>query len=305
MFEDGEMKNINHRIRIAIQKSGRLSEESFRLLTCCGIDVKPRKEQLFCHSDNFPLDLLLVRDNDIPNLVSEGTCDFGIVGTNVLQEQSLQNGNDSHNKNEIIRCLGFALCRLSIAVPKSFSYQDLNSLKKCRIATSYPQILSDFIQKNNLDMQITTLTGSVEIAPRLGIADGICDLVSTGATLEANNLQEVETVFNSQAVLIKTTKTFAEEKQQTAKLFQNRVEGSELANGSKYIMLHAPKSALSTIVTLLPGAERPTVLELQGDTQKVAIHALCRESIFWETMEKLKMAGASSILVLPIEKMMT
>jgi ATP phosphoribosyltransferase len=306
MFEDGEMKNINNRIRIAIQKSGRLSEESFRLLTSCGIYVKPRKEQLFCHSDNFPLDLLLVRDNDIPNLVSEGTCDFGIVGTNVLQEQSLQNGNtDPNNKNEIIRYLGFALCRLSIAVPKSFAYQDLTSLKKCRIATSYPQILSDFIQKNNLDMDITTLTGSVEIAPRLGIADGICDLVSTGATLEANNLQEVETVFKSQAVLIKTTKTFSEEKQQTAKLFQNRVEGSELANGSKYIMLHAPKSALSAIVTLLPGAERPTVLELQGDTQKVAIHALCRESIFWETMEKLKMAGASSILVLPIEKMMT
>ncbi len=299
------MKNINNRIRIAIQKSGRLSEESFRLLTRCGIYVMPRKEQLFCHSDNFPLDLLLVRDNDIPSLVSEGTCDFGIVGTNVLQEQSLQKGNDENNKNEIIRYLGFALCRLSIAVPKSFSYQNLNSLNKCRIATSYPHLLSDFIQKNNLDMQITTLTGSVEIAPRLGMADGICDLVSTGATLEANNLHEVETVFKSQAVLIKTPKPFSEEKLQTVKLFQNRVEGSELANGSKYIMLHAPKSALSAIVTLLPGAERPTVLELQGDTKKVAIHALCRESIFWETMEKLKMAGASSILVLPIEKMMT
>jgi ATP phosphoribosyltransferase len=299
------MSNINNRIRIAIQRSGRLSEESFRLLAGCGIYVKPRKEQLFCHSDNFPLDLLLVRDDDIPNLVSEGICDFGIVGTNVLQEKSLQHSSDSKNNNEIIQYLGFASCRLSIAIPKSFSYEDLNSLKKCRIATSYPNILSDYIQKNNLDMEITTLSGSVEIAPRLGIADGICDLVSTGGTLEANNLREVETIFQSQAVLIKSPKQFSEEKQKIAKLFQNRVEGSELANGSKYIMLHAPRSALSTIVNLLPGAERPTVLELQGDTTKVAIHALCRESVFWETMEKLKIAGASSILVLPVEKMMT
>ncbi len=301
-YEGSEM--INNRIRIAIQKSGRLSEESFRLLQSCGIYIKPRKEQLFCHSDNFPLDLLLVRDDDIPSMVSEGTCDFGIVGTNVLQEKLLQRGNDAKNNNEIIQYLGFASCRLSIAVPKSFAYQDITSLKKCRIATSYPHLLLDFIQKNNLDMEITTLTGSVEIAPRLGIADGICDLVSTGGTLEANNLREVETVFKSQAVLIKSPKQLSEEKQKIAKLFQNRVEGSELANGSKYIMLHAPKSALSLIVTLLPGAERPTVLELQGDTTKVAIHALCRESIFWETMEKLKMAGASSILVLPVEKMM-
>ena len=298
------MKSLNNRIRIAIQKSGRLSEESFRLLAACGIYVKPRKEQLFCHSENFPLDLLLVRDDDIPGLVSDGTCDFGIVGTNVLQEKSLQTISDSKNNIEMIQYLGFAACRLAIAVPKGFSYTDLSSLNKCRIATSYPNILSDFIQKNNLDIEITTLTGSVEIAPRLGMADGICDLVSTGGTLEANNLREVETVFKSQAVLIKSSDVLSDEKQKIASLFQNRVEGSELANGSKYIMLHAPKSAMSTIVTLLPGAERPTVLELQGDSTKVAIHALCRESIFWETMEKLKIAGASSILVLPVEKMM-
>lgn len=299
------MENRNARIRIAIQKSGRLSEESFRLLAACGIYVKPRKEQLFCHSDNFPLDLLLVRDDDIPSLVSEGTCDFGIVGTNVLEEQSLQKKTSLKNDNEIVRYLGFANCRLALAIPKNFPYQDFRSLKNCRIATSYPYILAKYIKEKKLNLQITTLTGSVEIAPRLGIADGICDLVSTGATLEANNLQEVETVFKSQAVLIKTLKDFSKEKQGVAKLFQNRVEGSELANGSKYIMLNAPKSALSTIVTLLPGAERPTVMELQGDANKVAIHALCRENIFWETMEQLKLAGASSILVLPVEKMMT
>jgi ATP phosphoribosyltransferase len=298
------MKNSSDRIRIAIQKSGRLNEESSRLLTACGIHVKLRKEQLFYHSDNFPLDLLLVRDDDIPNLVAEGICDFGIIGTNLLQEKLLQKGDDLKNNNEIIRYLNFALCRLAIAIPKNFSYQNLDSLKKCRIATSYPYLLADFIQKNKLDIEITVLTGSVEIAPRLGIADGICDLVSTGATLEANNLREVETIFKSQAVLIKTPSPFCGEKQRIAEIFQNRVEGSELANGSKYIMLHAPKSALSAIVTLLPGVERPTILELQGDTKKVAIHALCRENIFWETMEKLKMAGASSILVLPVEKMM-
>lgn len=299
------MNMMNNRIRIAIQKTGRLSEESFRLLGRCGINVKPRKEQLFCHSDNFPLDLLLVRDDDIPGLVFEGICDLGIVGTNILQEKALLNGKNFKKQSEVIRYLGFASCRLSIAVPNTFNYQDLNSLKKCRIATSYPHMLADFIQKNNLDIEITTLAGSVEIAPRLGIADGICDLVSTGATLEANNLREVETIFKSQAVLIQSPKDFSEQKEQTMKLFQNRVEGSELANGSKYIMLHAPKATLNAIVKLLPGAERPTILDLQGDKQKVAIHALCRESIFWETMEELKNAGASSILVLPVEKMMT
>lgn len=215
------MNNINNRIRIAIQKSGRLSEESFRLLAGCGIYVKPRKEQLFCHSDNFPLDLLLVRDDDIPGLVSKGICDFGIVGTNVLQEESLQSIRDLKNNNQIIQYLGFASCRLSIAVPKNFSYEGLKSLKKCRIATSYPNILSDFIQKNNLDIEIATLAGSVEIAPRLGIAEGICDLVSTGRTLEANNLREVETVFKSQAVLIKSPKQFSEDKQKVARLFQS------------------------------------------------------------------------------------
>lgn len=227
------MKNRNNRMRIAIQKSGRLSEESFRLLMACGIEVKPRKEQLFCHSGNFPLDLLLVRDDDIPNLVSEGTCDFGIIGTNVLQENTLQ--QTAKSKIAIMEYLGFALCRLALALPKNMSYQGLPSLNKLRIATSYPAILTDFIRKNQLDIEITTLTGSVEIAPRLGIADGICDLVSTGATLKANNLQEVETVFKSQAVLIKTLKPFTKARERTAALFQNRVQGSERANGSKYI----------------------------------------------------------------------
>lgn len=216
------MNNINNRIRIAVQKSGRLSEGSFELLTRCGIDINLKKEQLFCQSDHFPIDLLLVRDDDIPGLVSEGACDFGIVGTNVLQEKSLQCGSDLKNNN-IIQYLGFAFCRLAIAVPKDFFYQDLTSLKACRIATSYPNLLSAFIQKNKLDMEMTILTGSVEIAPRLGMADGICDLVSTGKTLAANQLREVETVFESQAVLIQSPKPFSEAKRKIANLFQNRV----------------------------------------------------------------------------------
>lgn len=298
------MKSANNRIRIAIQKSGRLSDDSFNLLAACGISVKPRKEQLFCHSNNFPLDLLLVRDDDIPTLVMNGTCDYGIVGTNVFQEQALQKENDQERNVEIMRYLDFSLCRLAIAVPKEFAYTGLKCLEKLRIATSYPFLLKNFFKSNNIEMEITTLTGSVEIATRLGIADCICDLVSSGATLEANNLKEVETIFQSQAVILKSSKAFSAEKQRTAEIFQNRIEGSETANGSKYIMLHAPKTALSRIVSLLPGAERPTVMDLQGSPEKIAIHALCRENIFWETMEKLKMAGASSILVLPVEKMM-
>jgi ATP phosphoribosyltransferase len=227
IFEDKQMNNANNRIRIAIQKSGRLRDESFRLLASCGIQVMPRKEELYCYSDNFPLDLLLVRDDDIPDLVAAGTCDFGIVGTNLLQERVLKSNNDSDG-SIIIRYLAFALCRLSIAIPKNVTYKNINSIKNYRIATSYPNILRDYIQKKNLDIEMTILTGSVEIAPRLGIADGICDLVSTGATLAANNLQEVETVFESQAVLIKTTKAFSLEKSQTATLFLNRLEMDEL-----------------------------------------------------------------------------
>ncbi|MBA3660921.1 MAG: ATP phosphoribosyltransferase [Gammaproteobacteria bacterium] len=294
----------NNRIRIAIQKSGRLNDESLRLMAGCGISIKPRKEQLFCQSDNFELDVLLVRDDDIPSLISEGICDFGIVGTNLLNEKVLQNNSNLKNKVEVIRTLNFAYCRLSIAVPKNFQYGNISSLKNCRIATSYPDLLKEFLEINKVKSEIINLSGSVEIAPKLGLADAICDLVSSGATLEANNLKEVETVLESQAVLIQSSKILSTEKQKIAEIFKNRVQGSQRACGSKYIMLHAPKSALESIVSLLPGVERPTILELQGDPNKVAIHALCSENIFWETMENLKSAGATSILVLPVEKMM-
>lgn len=300
------MKHSNlERIRIALQKSGRLSEDSFNLLTRCGIKVRHRKDQLFCHSENFPLDLLLVRDDDIPNLVMDGICDFGIVGTNVLHEKSLHRTNNGHEKNfEKIRDLDFGTCRLSIAVPENFTFENLQSLVGKRIATTYPHILQDYLKKKNVGAEITLLTGAVEIAPRLGIADAICDLVSTGTTLEANNLREVECVFESRAVLIKTLLPIAEKRKTAAESFQRRLNGVLQASESKYIMLHAARSNLDDIVKLLPGSERPTIMPLQGDQGKVAVHAVCRESIFWETMEQLKAAGASSILVLPVEKML-
>lgn len=294
--------NKQNRIRIAIQKSGRLSEQSLNLLAKCGIHVRTKGAQLFYHSENFPLDILLVRDDDIPQLVADGTCDFGIVGTNVLQEKVLCNARAYPLKT--VSNLNFANCRLAIAMPINSDYIGTSCLNGKKIATSYPAILTEYLDRNNIDAKITTLSGAVEIAPRLGIADGICDLVSTGATLEANHLKEVATVFESQAVLIKNAADFKPNKLRTALLFQNRIEGSELATDSKYIMLHAPKITLSEIVAMLPGAERPTIMSLEGDTDKVVVHALCRESVFWETMENLKAAGASSILVLPVEKML-
>lgn len=295
----------SNRIRIAIQKSGRLSEESFSLLSRCGIKIRNRKEQLFCHSENFPLDILLVRDDDIPNLVMDGVCDYGIVGTNVLEEKSLHRDNQGSNKNFIkVRDLDFGACRLALAVPEKIEYKNLQCLQGKRIATSYPYLLNSFLQQQKIKAEVIVLSGAVEIAPRLGVADAICDLVSTGTTLEANNLRDVETVFSSRAVLIKTSQSFTAAKQLTAESFERRLSGVMQANESKYIMLHAPRVNLPEIVKLLPGSEHPTILPLQGEDEKVAVHAVCRESVFWETMEKLKLAGASSILVLPVEKMM-
>lgn len=300
------MKTVNNRLRIALQKSGRLSEESFNLLSRCGLKVKQRKEQLFCFSENFPLDVLLVRDDDIPGLVAEGVCDLGIVGTNILQENLLQKNSDSNTKVtvEIINYLDFGFCRLVIAVPENFSYEKPNDLNQKRIATSYPKLLQAFLKQNAVSAEIVALSGSVEVAPKLGIADVICDLVSTGATLEANNLIEAELIFKSQAVLIKTTQALNDEKQNNIDCLQNRLAGVLQANDSKYIMLHAPKAALARIIELLPGSENPTIMPLQNNDEKLAVHALCRESVFWETMEQLKKAGASSILVVPVEKML-
>jgi ATP phosphoribosyltransferase len=224
------MNNNNDRLRVAIQKSGRLREASLHLLTSCGIEIEIRQEQLFCHSNNFPLDLLLVRDDDIPNLVQEGICDFGIVGSNLLQEK-LSAINSNFNGIEIMQYLDFAHCRLALAVPNNFLYTNLYNLNRCRIATSYPNLLATFVKKHGIDIDIITLAGSVEIAPRLGIADGICDLVSTGATLGANNLREIETVFVSQAVFIQSAALCIDKKRRAVNIFLDRI--AEIQKGVK------------------------------------------------------------------------
>ena len=293
------------RLRLAIQKSGRLSTDSLDLLKNCGIKVKAPKEKLLLHSENFPIDILFVRDDDIPRLVMDGVCDLGIVGTNVLEETALERRNNgAANGYSMERPLDFGGCRLAIAIPEERPFKGLGDLEGLRIATPYPQLTGRYLAEQKIHAEVVTLSGSVEIAPRLGLADANCDLVSSGSTLEANKLRAVETIFKSTAVLIRNTREFTPEKIHALEIMLRRIDGVQRAAEAKYIMLHAPKANLEVIKKLLPGSENPTILPLAGDDTKVALHAVCQEAVFWETMESLKKAGASSILVLPIEKMM-
>jgi len=297
--------SASNRLRLAVQKSGRLSTDSLDLLSSCGIRVKSPKERLLLHSDNFPIDLLFVRDDDIPQLVMDGVCDLGIVGTNVLEEAALERRtNGTAGGYFIERPLDFGGCRLAIALPEEKPYAGPKDLQGLRIATSYPQLTKRFLTEQKITAEVVYLSGSVEIAPRLGLADVICDLVASGSTLEANKLRAVETIFKSTAVLLRNARALPAEKTHTLEILLRRIDGVQKAAGTKYIMLHAPKATLAEIKRLLPGSENPTILPLAGDDTKVALHAVCSEAVFWETMEALKKAGASSILVLPIEKMM-
>lgn len=293
------------RLRLALQKSGRLSTDSLDLLARCGIKVKTPKEKLLLHADNFPVDVLFVRDDDIPQLVMDGVCDLGIVGTNVLEESALERRTAGNGHAYAVeRKLDFGGCRLALALPEDRPYRGAADLEGLRIATSYPQLTRRFLDQQGVKADVVSLSGSVEIAPRLGLAEAICDLVATGSTLEANQLRAVETIFLSTAVLIRGERLLPEAKQHALDILLRRIDGVQMAAEAKYIMLHAPKSALADIRKLLPGSENPTILPLAGDDTKVALHAVCSEAVFWETMESLKKAGASSILVLPIEKMM-
>jgi len=293
------------RLRIAIQKSGRLTENSLDLLERCGLKYSRGKDQLMCYGENMPLDVLFVRDDDIPDLVQEDVCDLGIVGINVIDEKRLaMSARGTEPRFELVQRMDFGRCRLSIAVPDDYSYQGLQSIAGRRIATTYPNTLARFLDENSLEAEIVTLSGAVEIAPRLGRADLICDLVSTGSTLSANHLREVATVLESEAALIRTPVPLADEKADWVRRLLLRIDGVQQVRESKYIMLHAPRSALAEIRKLLPGSESPTVIPLEGPGNKVAIHAVCRENVFWETLESLKAAGASAVLVLPVEKML-
>lgn len=293
------------RLRIAMQKSGRLSDDSRALLARCGIKINLNQQRLIAYAENMPIDILRVRDDDIPGLVMDGVVDLGIIGENVLEEELLKRRSQGENPNYLtLRRLDFGGCRLSLATPVNFDYQGVECLNNTRIATSYPNLLKRYLDQKGIKFKSCLLNGSVEVAPRAGLADSICDLVSTGATLEANGLKEVEVIYRSKACLIQRDGDMETDKQALIDRLLTRIQGVIQARESKYIMLHAPSDCLEDVIALLPGAERPTILPLAGDQNRVAMHMVSSETLFWETMEKLKALGASSILVLPIEKMM-
>ena len=295
MFVDRE------RLHIAIQKSGRLAESSRQLLRDAGLRIASGKNDLTARVENFPIDLMFVRDDDIPTFVRDGVCEFGIVGANVVEEHSAAEEQPGF---EVLTRLGFGRCGLKIAAPESFAYEGLSSLAGARIATSYPNILRRFLTEKGVEASVVKMSGAVELAPRLQIANFICDLVSTGTTLEANGLRVVEDVLDSEAVLIRTSNPMSAEKQDLGENLLRRIDGVLATQESKYILMNAPGEALADIVKILPGAESPTIVPLHGRAGHYAVHAVCQESVFWETLQKLKAAGASAILVMPIEKMM-
>jgi ATP phosphoribosyltransferase len=294
------------RIKIAVQKSGRLTEHSLELLVRCGLSYSRGKDQLICYGENMPVDVLLVRDDDIPRLVQEDICDLGIVGLNIIEERRLEMLEQGKTKlfTELSR-LDFGQCRLSFGVPDGERYAGPPALQGKRIATTYPRILKAYLARYGVTAEIIMFSGAVEIAPSLGKADLICDLVSSGSTLRAHQLYEGETILESRAALIQTPAEIGGEKAQWLQRLLQRIQGVLQVKESKYIMLHAPRSALKEIRALLPGSESPTIIPLEGRDDKVAVHAVCRENVFWETLEQLKEAGASSMLVLPVEKMLS
>lgn len=290
------------RLRIAIQKSGRLSDGSFELLKSCGLKVSRGRDKLYGRVQEMPIDVLLLRDDDIPAFVADNACDIGIVGQNVFEEELLSETHEA--PAEEVMQLGFARCRLMLAAPKEWNFDGANNLASKRIATSYPALTKAWLEREGVEAKVVMMKGSVEVAPRLKIADAVCDIVSTGATLDANGLKPVATVFDSEAILIRNAEKFSAEKQAIFDALIKRINGVLRSKDAKYIMMNAPRSAVEAITEFLPGADAPTVLELAGNPDKVAIHAVCGESVFWDTLEELKKLGASAILVLPIEKMM-
>ncbi|WP_298743426.1 ATP phosphoribosyltransferase [uncultured Brevundimonas sp.] len=293
------MSTVQGRLRIAVQKSGRLADRSLDLVRDAGLRVVKGNNDLLYRVENYPIDLLRVRDDDIPTFVADGVCDLGIVGENVLEEA--RNGGP---RAEVVMPLGFGRCTLKIAAPPTLAYDGPASLEGLRIATSYPTVLRRWLDERNVRAEIVTMRGAVEVAPRLRLAAAICDLVSTGATLEANGLGPHDTVLDSQAVLIRSPVAAEPSLRPLLDSVVDRMAGVVSSQGAKYVMLNAPRSALDRITAILPGAGSPTVMPLSGRDDAVAVHAVCQEAVFWETLEKLKAAGASAILVLPIEKMM-
>lgn len=290
---------MTERLKLAMQKSGRLTSECLQLLIACGLKYDEPKRKLMVRVENFPLDIIFLRDNDIPEYINNGAGDIGILGNNTYGEWLAIN---ELNDTMIAKELGLSKCRLSIAVPNDFPYESVQSLNDKIIATSYPNILNKYLANNHIKAKIVTLSGSVEIAPGLGMADLICDIVSSGSTLSAHGLREVEKIIDSEAVIVQNIKNLASDKKMILDRLLTRMESVRKSRNCKYIMMHAPKSSLQKIKKILPGMEEPTIMELVTDAMKVVVHAVAQEEIFWTTIEELKQAGATSILVLPIEK---
>ena len=290
------------RLKIAIQKSGRLSEKSFALLEKAGISLQKSKDQLLCRARNFPLDIFLVRDDDIPAFLVNDVCQLGILGQNTMLETKLVDPQTFGGLEQVTE-LGFGRCRLSIATPNDMPYDGVSSLAGKTIATSYRGLLTDYLAAQGVKAEIVTMEGAVEVAPRTHLADAICDLVSTGNTLVSNGLAEQETILESQAVIIQNNGMQADLRALSEKLLA-RITAVLRAENSRYIMLNSPVDSLDEIKSILPGSQSPTVMPLQGRDDMVAVHAVCEEEVFWQTMEDLKARGATSILVVPIEKML-
>lgn len=281
------------KLKIAIQKSGRLSEDSLKLLKECGIDINTGLNKLKTEAFNFPLELFFLRDDDIPQYIEDGVADIGIVGENVLLEKN--------KKVKTVEKLGFGKCRLSIAVPKDKSFKSIKDLNGSKIATSYSNILAKYLKEQKVKAEIHEISGSVEIAPSIGLADAICDLVSSGSTLLSNGLKEVEVILRSEAVMI-ATKNLSKEKTALLEKLLFRIKALRSAKKNKYILLNAPNKKLDAICNILPGMKSPTILPL-AEKGWSSVHSVVEENQFWEIIEKLKANGAQGILVVPIEKM--
>ena len=284
---------MQSKIKIAVQKSGRLYEDSVKLLKDCGIDLKNGVNKLKTEADNFPMEIYFLRDDDIPQYVEDAVADIGIVGENVVYEKE--------KKVEVVEQLGFGKCRLSVAVGRNEKYDGVTFLNGRKIATTYPVLVKKFLEKNSVHAEIHEISGSVEIAPGIGLADAIADLVSSGSTLFMNGLKEAETILQSQAVLIRNTKLNEFQLSLLDKLLF-RIRSVKRSRHNKYILLNAPNENLNKIISLLPGMKSPTVLPL-AEPGWSSVHSVLNENEFWEIIEKLKAAGAQGILVVPIEKM--
>ncbi len=280
-------------IRIAVQKSGRLSEESLKLFKACGIKFESGGSKLKTVSSNFPIEFLFLRDDDIPGYVEDGVADLGVIGENVLMEHIRQ--------VDVVKELGFSKCRLSLAIPRNENYTDLSYFQGKNIATSYPNLTNAFLAKQGIQVTTHEISGSVEIAPSIGLAEAICDIVSTGGTLLSNGLKEVATVFQSQAVLIASQQLSSEKQAILAKLLF-RIDSVQRGQNAKYVVLNAKESDVERIKGLLPGMKAPSIMPL-AENGWVSIHSVISENDFWDIIEALREAGAQGILVLPIEKM--